>query len=112
MFPNPCRPPGRSDGNAEPAAAVIPRVSSANVAAAVARANSELAQHQQIRDWFVWPQSDFPRTPTQKVRIAEVQRVAESRVAQPPSAVQGGPSPLGDLLAKVRATGAKRDANP
>ncbi|PYX78659.1 MAG: AMP-binding protein [Acidobacteria bacterium] len=101
------------NGNAEPAAAVIPRDSSAEVGAAVARANSELAQHQQIRDWFVWPQPDFPRTPTQKIRIAEVQRVAENRVAdgrvaQPPSAVPGASGPLGDLLAKVR--GARRDA--
>src|SRR5207245_4411215 len=82
------------NGNAEPAAAVIPRASSAEVGAAVARANTWFAQHERIRDWFVWPQPDFPRTPTQKIRIAEVQRVAENRVAdgrvvQPPWAVPG-----------------------
>ena len=31
--------------------------------------------HQQIRRWAVWPEKDFPRTPTQKVRK---QVVAES----------------------------------
>jgi long-chain acyl-CoA synthetase len=98
------------NGNAEPAAAVIPRDSAADVASAVARANSELAQHQQVRDWFVWPQADFPRTQTQKVRIAEVQRFAENRVARTPSSALPSASHLNNLLARIRASGASRDA--
>jgi long-chain acyl-CoA synthetase len=52
----------------EPVAVLIPRAADADLAAAVARANASLARHQQLRRWFVWPQADFPRTATQKVR--------------------------------------------
>jgi long-chain acyl-CoA synthetase len=41
----------------------------ASVAEAVVRdANARLAGHQQIRDWSVWPEEDFPRTPSMKVK--------------------------------------------
>ena len=40
-----------------------------SVAEAVVRdANTRLAGHQQIRDWSVWPEEDFPRTPSMKVK--------------------------------------------
>ena len=35
---------------------------------AVAAANRELAEHQRIRSWTVWPESDLPRSPLMKVR--------------------------------------------
>jgi long-chain acyl-CoA synthetase len=34
----------------------------------VRRANERLSSYQQIRRWTVWPDEDFPRTPTQKIR--------------------------------------------
>ena len=41
----------------------------ASVAEAVVRdANARLAGHQQIRGWSVWPDEDFPRTPSMKVK--------------------------------------------
>ena len=41
----------------------------ASVAEAVVRdANGRLAGHQQIRGWSVWPDEDFPRTPSMKVK--------------------------------------------
>ena len=41
----------------------------ASVADAVVRdANKRLAGHQQIRGWSVWPDEDFPRTPSMKVK--------------------------------------------
>jgi long-chain acyl-CoA synthetase len=41
----------------------------ASVAEAVVRdANARLAGHQQIRGWSVWPEEDFPRTPSMKVK--------------------------------------------
>ena len=46
---------------------------------AVDRANRELAQHQQIRDWIVWPEADFPRTPTQKIRKPIIAEYVKSR---------------------------------
>ena len=36
----------------------------------VAQANRELAEHQQIRGFTVWPEADFPRTHTLKVKKA------------------------------------------
>ena len=41
----------------------------ASVADSVVRdANKRLAGHQQIRGWSVWPDEDFPRTPSMKVK--------------------------------------------
>ena len=56
----------------EPVAVLILRDEKSNPAAAVTRANEMLAQHQQIRRWFIWAETDFPRTATQKVRKREV----------------------------------------
>lgn len=41
-------------------------------ARAVERANELLAPHQRIRRWTIWPEPDFPRTPTQKIKRREV----------------------------------------
>jgi long-chain acyl-CoA synthetase len=51
----------------EPAAALILRPDS-NAADVVALANKRLAPYQQIHRWIEWPDADFPRTPTQKIR--------------------------------------------
>ncbi len=56
----------------EPLAVLILRERGANPEAIIQRANEGLARHQQIRRWLVWPESDFPRTPTHKVRKREV----------------------------------------
>lgn len=40
--------------------------------AAVTAANDALAQHQRVRRWRRWPDADFPRTHTFKVRRSEV----------------------------------------
>ncbi len=41
-------------------------------AQAVASANRALASHQQITDWSLWPDGDFPRSETHKVRKEQV----------------------------------------
>jgi long-chain acyl-CoA synthetase len=40
--------------------------------AAIRQANKQLASHQQIRDFTIWPGDDFPRTHTLKVKRPEV----------------------------------------
>lgn len=51
-----------------------------SVARGVAAANRGLAEYQAIRDWVVWPEADFPRTPTGKPRIGVIaKRVAQRR---------------------------------
>jgi long-chain acyl-CoA synthetase len=55
----------------------------ADAAQCVRTANLQLEPHQRIRSWTVWPDSDFPRTPLQKVRREEVRNWAQ-RLAQAP----------------------------
>ena len=65
----------RRDGGEQVHAALLLRNSSANAAAIVAEANRKLESHQHIRSWSVWPDEDFPRTPsTMKVKRGEVAR--------------------------------------
>jgi long-chain acyl-CoA synthetase len=81
----------------EPVAALILEDDSADPASAVAAANGRLASHQEIRRWVVWPELDFPRTSTSKVRR---QDVAESVRAM----LSGGAakrSPLAELIGRV-----------
>jgi long-chain acyl-CoA synthetase len=58
----------------EPFAVIIPHDRKADVSPAIERANSQLAEFQQVRRWSIWPGQDFPRTSTQKVikrKVAE-----------------------------------------
>jgi long-chain acyl-CoA synthetase len=64
-------------GNAEAFAVLLMRDSNADAAAAVERANQNLAEYQHIRHWMIWPDADFPRTATGKPRIdAIAQKIA------------------------------------
>src|ERR1700687_2884906 len=42
------------------------------VNAIIDRANETLAEYQRMRDWVVWPEPDFPRTPTGNPRLKEI----------------------------------------
>jgi len=87
----------------EPVAVLLLRDPSVDTTGTVANANRELATHQQIRRWVIWPEADFPRTSTQKVRkpaIAEWIR-SQSREAETGVVERGEPSTLGALLGKV-----------
>ena len=55
-------------GNAEPCAVLVVNDGADEASQAVTEANSKMGAHQQIRSWVVWPDSDFPRTSTQKPR--------------------------------------------
>jgi long-chain acyl-CoA synthetase len=90
----------------EPVAVLLLRDPSGDAAAAVGKANRELATHQQIRRWLIWPEADFPRTPTQKVRkpaLAEwiQSQSQEAKTGASGLAERGEPSTLGALLGKV-----------
>jgi long-chain acyl-CoA synthetase len=69
--------PLEQGGNAEACAALLLR-DSADPDAVVQRANQRLAEFQRIRRWVVWPEPDFPRTPTQKPRTNVIQSYAEA----------------------------------
>ena len=69
------------DGEAgpEPAAALILRPGT-DAAGCVSRVNQTLSDYQRIRRWIEWPDADFPRTPTQKIRKNEIAEVVEARL--------------------------------
>jgi long-chain acyl-CoA synthetase len=96
----------------EPVAALIMREDAAGVegiaaadaaTAAVRRANETLNSSQQIRRWVVWPERDFPRTATQKVRKP---LVAERLRAQLAGNAGAGASSaaLAEAIARVSRT--------
>jgi long-chain acyl-CoA synthetase len=103
------------EGNAEPCAVLLLRETPGAAgeleesAAAVAqgiveRANQRLAPFQQMRRWLVWPEVDFPRTPTQKPVLARIRQAtaAEFGGRKASAATGGAPSgPLAQLLARI-----------
>jgi len=97
-------------GNAEPCAILLLRDPEANddeVSASVVRvANERLAPFQQIRRWMVWPDGDFPRTPTQKPVLARIREAAEmkfgGREGDSPVSSENSPgNSLDEILAKI-----------
>jgi len=93
-------------GNAEPCAVVLlsglPSDADAAARAAVESANSALAEYQRMRSWIVWPESDFPRTATDKPRLALIAgravEILNGSQAESSSGVTLGP--LRELLAR------------
>jgi long-chain acyl-CoA synthetase len=67
-----------SGGNAEPCAVLLLRGdgngarANETAARAVDKANATLAEYQRMRRWIVWPDADFPRTPTGKPRLGAI----------------------------------------
>lgn len=71
----------------------------AEVRASVAAANSSLAEYQQIRKWSVWPELDFPRTPTGKPRLSAI--AAHLAASGTGSAAALGSSRLEDPISRL-----------
>ena len=87
-------------GNEEPCAVVILRDGTADPAAVVQHANQRLAEYQRVREWFVWPEADFPRTTTGKPRLNVVRETVQTRhVPEAPNVA--GSSPLADLIGRI-----------
>jgi len=87
-------------GNAEACAVLLLR-NSGDPARVIEDANQGLAEYQRIRRWIVWPYEDFPRTPTQKPRKAEI---AETALKILTAGGQTSPTPdvpLSDLVSRI-----------
>ena len=68
----------------EAMAVLIPGDATADLNAAVARANESLAEFQRIRRWTIWPEPDFPRTPgTRKIIKTQLAEVPPQSVVVP-----------------------------
>jgi long-chain acyl-CoA synthetase len=69
------------DGNEEACAVLLledPKIAAASV---IESANRSLAEHQKIRQWFSWPDADFPRTPTHKPMLPRIREVVNAKNA-------------------------------
>jgi long-chain acyl-CoA synthetase len=64
------------EGNARPCAVLILRDRGISPGPVVERANQLLAEYQRMRDYWLWPEEDFPRTPTQKPRKNLIEQAA------------------------------------
>ena len=98
-------------GNAEPCAVLLMQHGTRrNELGALARgdagcardrqANASLAEYQRMRSWIVWPDADFPRTPTGKPRLgaitaAAMQMLSGDRAAESANAAQTVAAQLG-----------------
>jgi long-chain acyl-CoA synthetase len=91
------------NGNAE-ACAVLLLNDSSDVAAIVQRANKRLAPFQQMRRWVVWPDRDFPRTPTQKPILSKIREVAEGQLLGRAQTASGATNDLLTRLAGGRSS--------
>jgi len=98
------------DGNAEPCAVLLLREGATGDGAAgeiVRAANGRLAPFQQMRRWMVWPEQDFPRTPTQKPMLGKIRDLAEARLGSEAARTASGGrtagAALGGALAEIFA---------
>ncbi len=90
-----------TDHGPEPLTAIVMN-GAGDANAAVAAANQELADFQQIRQWVVWPEPDLPRTSTGKVLKREVaRRLASGEFATDESSQSQGDLNL-DSLGRVQ----------
>ena len=88
-------------GNAEACAAIILQNESDDAAAIVERANRSLADYQRIRRWAVWPDEDFPRTPTQKPRRAEIAALTQKLISGESHHGSDAGKVLSELVARI-----------
>ncbi|HYL47602.1 MAG TPA: AMP-binding protein, partial [Candidatus Limnocylindrales bacterium] len=88
------------DGNAEPCAVLLLRDHSTDAAAAVGQANARLAPFQRMRLWLVWPETDFPRTSTQKPALAQIREFAVAEMGTG-RARAASASPLAEMIARI-----------
>lgn len=104
------------DGNEEPYAVVLmngSEPSSDAASAAVERANQSLAEYQRIHHWLVWPESDFPRTATQKPVLPRIRETIRNVDAGKSNTAGNGES-LAGLISRItgHAGGQGRDDAP
>ncbi|MGB2592007.1 MAG: AMP-binding protein [Candidatus Acidiferrum sp.] len=101
------------NGNAEPSAALLMNTNSevANEAArkSIESANASLAEFQRVHEWLIWPEPDFPRTPTGKPRLGLI--AARTReLLDGASSAKKQPGTLDDLLSKFTKSRGTSDA--
>jgi long-chain acyl-CoA synthetase len=101
------------DGNAEPCGVLLLNGSGSNAAATIEAANRSLAEYQKMHDWYVWPEPDFPRTPTQKPILPRI-RDAVQNAKRGTTSVSPAADSLAGLITRITgrpAQSGSKDAN-
>lgn len=92
------------DGNAFPCAVLLLRDTPPDPQVIVEGANERLAPFQQMRQWYVWPGADFPRTPTQKPVLKQIAATAQRELSrQTEPAVSAAINPIEQILHRISA---------
>jgi len=89
----------RQNGNEEPCAALLLDRSDGDASAVIEQANKSLAEYQRIRQWLVWPEPDFPRTPTQKPALQPIRAIAEAKLGSAGATLRT--TSVADLVAQI-----------
>src|ERR1700683_1947927 len=87
------------DGNAEPCAVLLLDSDTVDPRLIVQNANKSLAEFQRMHRWVVWPEPDFPRTPTQKPLLTRIREVTEAKLGMRTEVQKA--SALSELLARI-----------
>src|SRR5688572_15311003 len=90
----------RESGEVQVHAALILR-EDVDAEAVIREANRHLGGHQQIRGWTIWPDDDFPRTPSMKVRKPEVLAWAEAGAGSAPPPDAAEPAAAGSAVERL-----------
>ena len=88
------------EGNAEPCAVLLLNGSDGSPAAVIEGANQSLAEYQKIRHSFLWPEPDFPRTPTQKPILPRIREIVQQAKSGMPQTAPAADSIAG-LIARI-----------
>ena len=101
-------------GNEEPCAVLLMEGQGSEVAsAAVQAANQTLPEYQRMRQWYIWPENDFPRTPTQKPILPRI-RTAVREAMTGTAPVDTSEESVAGLISKITGRAAEpssTDAN-
>jgi len=98
------------DGNAEACGVLLLAGDALPPAAIVDGANQWLAEYQKIRRWFVWPEPDFPRTPTQKPILPRIREIVQGAGGRGASGNAESIS-LSSLISRIKHHGAAANAS-
>lgn len=89
----------------EPVAVLLFRGSREEAQQAIVAANQRLAEYQQVRQWRLWPELDFPRTSTGKIRRPKVTEWVNAQRSEDGAGGEGDPL-LALILSITHASGA------
>ncbi|MBN2243136.1 MAG: AMP-binding protein [Acidobacteria bacterium] len=87
-------------GNPEVCAVLLLRDTKLQPQPVIRRVNESLSDYQHIRHWYVWPDGDFPRTPTRKPQLGIIRDFAASKLREAAQKSSEG-KPYGGILAEL-----------